>query len=63
MATDTLQQHLRRIEFLLILATSFLGGLVFGRDYGGEAFFAVVIFVGLTLMMFIIRKLESVLTE
>jgi len=63
MVTTALQRQLRRIEFLLILAVSFLGGLVFGRDYGGEAFFAIVIFVSLGLIALLLSKLQSASSE
>ena len=55
MEDGALQRQLGRIEFLLLLAVSCLIGLVFGRDYGGEAFFAVASFFALGLLLVFIR--------
>jgi hypothetical protein len=52
MAASPVQRQLRQIQFLLILVVSFLGGLVFGRDYSTEAGIAVLFSVlGLTLLL------------
>lgn len=58
MTDSTLQSQLVRIEFLLVLGVSFLSGLVFGQGYSGEALFAVVSFVGLELLMILMRNLQ-----
>lgn len=55
MEDATLKRQLSRIEFLLVLAVSCLIGLVFGRDYGGEAFFAVGSFFVLGVLLVFIR--------
>lgn len=44
MVDDALQYRLDGIILLLVMIVSLLSGLVFGRDYGGEAFFALVSF-------------------
>jgi hypothetical protein len=50
--TDTaLKNQLVRLQFLLLLAVSCLIGLDFGRDYGGETFFAIVSFVALGVIL------------
>jgi len=56
----TLQRKLSRIEFLLVLAVSCLSGLVFGRDYGGEVFFAVGSFFALGVVLVFLRELQTI---
>jgi hypothetical protein len=55
MDDPALTRQLSRIEFLLVIGVSCLSGLVFGRDYGGEAFFAVVSFFVLGVMLVLVR--------
>ena len=50
-----LKHQLGRIEFLLVLAVSCLSGLVFGRDYGGEAIIAVSSFLALGVLLAFVR--------
>lgn len=60
MANDVaIENQLGRIQFLLILAVSLLSGLVFGRDYGGEAFLAVASFAVLGVAMLMIGMIQS----
>lgn len=59
MADTTLQSQLARIQFLLVLGVSLLSGLVFGRDHGGEAFFAIVSFLALGLVVLLTAQLQS----
>lgn len=63
MATTVLQHQLRRIQLLLVLGVSFLGGLVFGQDSSGEVFSAVIIYIVLGLIMITISKLQSTSSE
>ena len=56
MADVTIGNQLGRIQFLLVLAVSLLSGLVFGRDYGGEAFLAVVSFAVLGVAMLMLTS-------
>jgi hypothetical protein len=42
MVDDILRSRLDSLLLLQVMIVSLLAGLVFGRDYGGEAFLAVV---------------------
>jgi hypothetical protein len=59
MEDAALQRQLSRIEFLLVLAVSCLGGLVFGRDYDGEVFFAVGSFFALGVVLVFFREFQT----
>lgn len=59
MVDVAIENQLGRIQFLLILAVSLLSGLVFGRDYGGEAVLAVVSFAVLGVAMLMIGMIQS----
>ena len=63
MEEEALQRRLSRIELLLFLAVSCLSGLVFGRHYGGEAFFAVGSFFALGVVFVFIRELQTKFSE
>lgn len=59
MADASLQSQLARIQVLLVLTVGLLSGLVFGRDYGGQAFIAVVSLVALGLVMLLLGQIQA----
>jgi len=56
---DALRNRLDGILFLQAMGVSLLAGLVFGRDYGGEAFYAVVSFSVVVVLVLLLGLVRS----
>ena len=59
MVDDALRNRLDGVLLLQVMSVSLLAGLVFGRDYGGEAFYAVVSFPVLVTLVLLLGFVRS----
>jgi hypothetical protein len=59
MVDDILRSRLDSLLLLQVMIVSLLAGLVFGRDYGGEAFLAVVSFPTVVVLVLLFSYVRS----